>query len=348
VIRQLQLRGKPHQRPVVVKATTETAAPATESDNTESDSISAVTSAVTDPVASESVASDSNVGATSESNEGVPATNAVASDSNVPAPTTDPVTPVSTVVQPATTAVTTVVSAALSVPAVIASLPTSPTPVVDVITMIQNVLISVNEAIALLAQVPSDLYALLVVPGMDITAVNSVAASSAAMLRAEADAALVPPMAPLPPPLLPISPIGGMPFLGDVTAHATLGAGSSADLSISGTAAPAVEGVRPMDALSLLEHAVRAVLAPASLSALAAFALPGVGGLLIICAAGMRVGYRQATAALTVRTTGISRFAPRGPLGVVHSGSLIALHPRTLRVERPEVSPVAGLLERAA
>jgi len=86
-------------------------------------------------------------------------------------------------------------------------------------------------------------------------------------------------------------------------------------------------------------------------SALAAFALPGVGGLLIICAAGMRFGYRQAKAALEVRTTGISRFARQGPLGVVRSGSLVAVHPRhprTLRVIRPERPRAAPLLEEAA
>jgi hypothetical protein len=143
--------------------------------------------------------------------------------------------------------------------------------------------------------------------------------------------------------------------LDDVTAPATLGgiatAGLSVDLSLSGTAPLAAEGAGPTSALAFLEHTIRAVLAPVSLSALAAFALPGVGGLLIICAAGMRVGYRQAKAALAVRSTGIARFARQGPLGVVRSGSLVGLHsrrPRALRVVRPEVSRAAPLLERAA
>src|SRR4029078_5332485 len=135
------------------------------------------------------------------------------------------------------------------------------------------------------------------------------------------------------------------PLLGDVTAPATLGgiatAGLSARLSLSGTAPLATEVAAPTGALSFLEHAVRAVLAPASLTALAAFALPGIGGLLIICAAGMRVGYRQAKAALAARSTGIARFTHQGPLGVVRSGSLVALHkraPRASRVVRPQVA----------
>ena len=367
VIRKLQLLGKPGQRPAGAKPTADPVAADTETDNTESD----LTSAVTDPVASDSnvvasdsnasapvnnaVASDSNVVA-SDSNVSAPVTNAVASDSNGPAPSTDPIAPpVSKVVQPVTNAVARVAGAVLAVPAVVVSLPTSTTPIADVITMIQNMLISVNDAVAFLAQVPSDLYSLLVVAGMDATAVNAVGSTSGAGLSDAAGAALVAPIAPLPPQALPMSPIGHMPLLGDVTAPATLGgiatAGFSPDLSPSRTTPLAAEGARPMGALSLLEHTVRAVLAPASLSALVAFALPGVGGLLMICAAGMRVGYRQAKAALAVRTTGISRFARQGPLGVVCSGSLVALHPRhprALRVLHREVSPAAGLLEQAA
>ena len=346
VIRKLQLVARPsQQRRAVATPTAVPVAVDTETDNAEP----AVTPAVTQPVASDSnaVASDSNVT--------VPVTNAVASESNVPAPSTNPVAPVSPVVQPVskvvqpvTNAVVTLTDAALSVPAVLVSLPTSTTPVADVITMIQDMLISVTDAVVLLAQVPSDLYSLLVA-GMDATAVRGSSGLSAA------GAALVPPTAPLPPLVLPTSRIGGMPLFGDITPPATLGrtaaASLRADLSLSGTAPLAADGVSPSGALSRLEHTVRAFLAHASLSALAALALPGVGGLLIVCAAGMRVGYRQAKAALAVRTTGISRFAHQGPLGVVRSGSLVALHsrhPRGLRVARPKASRAAPLLEQAA
>jgi hypothetical protein len=53
-----------------------------------------------------------------------------------------------------------------------------------------------------------------------------------------------------------------------------------------------------------------------------------------VCAAGVRIGYRQAKAGLAVRVAGIARFAGPGPLGVVRSGSLITLHPRTARADR--------------
>jgi hypothetical protein len=92
------------------------------------------------------------------------------------------------------------------------------------------------------------------------------------------------------------------------------------------------------------------------LSALAAVALPGVGGLLIICGLGTRLGYRQAKALLEVRRAGIAVFAGPGPLGVVRADSLIALRPRAsgvrpdraLRVVRSGTSPVASLRDQAA
>ncbi|WP_137145100.1 hypothetical protein [Mycolicibacterium sp. CR10] len=95
---------------------------------------------------------------------------------------------------------------------------------------------------------------------------------------------------------------------------------------------PAV--VRPESALSLLRYTADAFLAPISLLALAAIALPGIAGLLLLCAAGTRFGYRQAAAALAVRSTGIARFSHEGPLGVVRSGSLVEVRPRELRRSR--------------
>jgi hypothetical protein len=68
---------------------------------------------------------------------------------------------------------------------------------------------------------------------------------------------------------------------------------------------------------------------PVSLAALAALALPGAGGRTILSAAGVRIGYRQAKAGFAVRTAGIAGFARPGaaPLGVVRSGSLLVICP---------------------
>ena len=112
--------------------------------------------------------------------------------------------------------------------------------------------------------------------------------------------------------------------------------------SLPGMAPPAPNGVIPMGVRSFLRQAYREYPLPlaVSLSALAAVALPGVGGLVIITLAGVRVGYRQAKAGFVVRTTGIACFAGPGPLGVVRSGAL--------RVLRPEALSAGYLLDKVA
>jgi hypothetical protein len=280
----------------------------------------------------------------SNSNDSAPVTNAAA---------TDPVAPVSKVVEPISNAVATVASTVESVPAVVMSLPTSATPVADVITTVQNVLTSVADAVVPLAQLPSDLASLLGVTAINTAVITTGGGLSAAGPVAGADAPVI-----APPWLqaLPIPGIWGVPLAGNVAggnvaAPAALGriaaAGLSQEVSTSGVAPLAPAGVIPSDVLSILEHTVGALLVPASLSALAAVALPGVGGLLIACAAGMRVGYRQAKADWAVQITGIARFAGPGPLGVVRSGSLVALRPRALRVVPPP-SRAAFLLDQVA
>ncbi|MFY9918881.1 MAG: hypothetical protein WAL26_10825, partial [Mycobacterium sp.] len=115
-----------------------------------------------------------------------------------------------------------------------------------------------------------------------------------------------------------------------------------------GIKAVLVDGIVPEQVRSVLQHTVDAVLAPLSVLALAALASPGVVGLLLLGAAGMFVGYRQARAASMPRPVGIARFAKSGPLGVVRSGSLIAIHPRPSREVRRQPSRTRGLLEPVA
>ena len=293
----------------------------------------------------------------SNSNDGAPATDPVAPLSSVssvspvspvsPVAPVSPVTPLSKVVGPITNAVTTVASSVESVPAMVLSLPTSATPVADVITTVQNVLTSVTDAVIPLTQLPSDLASLL-----GVTPINQPVVLGSSVLATGPIAAVVPaPASPL-PQAVPIPGTWDVPLATSVAAPVALGgiatAGLSQEVSTSGMAPPAPSSVSPPDVLSILKHTVGALLVPASLSALAAVALPGVGGLLIICAAGMRVGYRQAKAGWALQITGIARYAGPGPLGVVRSGSLIALRPRALRVVHPEVSRTAGLLDQAA
>jgi hypothetical protein len=312
------------------------------------------------PVASDSTATDSDLTAldsnttASDSDAAAPVTNTVAAVTDPVAPVSDPVPPVSPVtkvVEPVTNFVVTLGNVVQSIPATLAALPTSATPVTDVITTVQVMLTAVVNAAIPLIQVPSDLYSLLGVAWATPTVIGASAGHGAGLLTAGGAAVLGPPMPP-PPLILPTSGIWGVPSLGQVAPPPALGSiatmSLSQELSLSGMASPAPEAVSPPDALSILGHAVSALVIPASLSALAAIALPGVGGLLIVCAAGVRLGYRQAKAGLALRATGIARFAGSGPLGVVRSGSLVALRPRAARGVRPEVSRAPHLLEQAA
>jgi hypothetical protein len=257
---------------------------------------------------------------------------------------------------PVANAMARVASVALTIPGVLVSLPTSPTPITDVITLIQEMLTSVTNVVVTLAQLPSNLYSLLSsLPAMTATStvrggVNPDAIAPA--LAARASQSLEGP---------PIFVAGGMALPANIAPLSTLRdiatTGLSNKLPASGFASPAQDVIVQSGLGAFLEHTVSALFVPASLSVLAAVALPGVGGLLIICVLGVRVGYRQAKAHLQVRRAGIACFAGPGPLGVVRSGSRIALRPRalgvlphrrSLRVVGSETSRVVSLRDRAA
>ncbi len=306
------------------------------------------------------VASDQPVVATDQtvvaSDQPVVATvqTVVASESTAVPPATNPLAPVSTAVEPVTNAVATLLNVIGSVPGVLMALPTSPTPITDVITIIQQMLTSVTNVVVTLAQLPASLYSLFSLPA--VTATSTVGGgvnldASAPVLATRASQSLEVP---------PIFLAGGMALPANIAPLETLGdiatTGLSNQLPASGIASPAQNVIVQSGLRSFLEHTVSALFVPASLSALASVALPGVGGLLIICALGVRVGYRQAKALFEVRRAGIACFAGPGPLGVVRSGSLIALRPRVLgvrpdralRIVRPATSRAAGLQDQAA
>lgn len=258
---------------------------------------------------------------------------------------TTPPTPLSTVVKPMSKAAATVLGAMASVPGVVAALPASETPVTDVITTMETMLTTVmTDAVLPLVSVPSDLYTLLAATQAETpTTIIGDGASFVVAPVAAVDAPLLPPVMQAWPQVV-LNP--------DVSAaHSdvlTLAAGEialagfSEGLSISGTAPLATQSTTT-GVLPVLEHAVAALLVPVSLSTLAALAIPGVAGLLIVCAAGIRIGYRQAKAGLMLRASGIARFAGSGPLGVVRSGSMVAL-----RFARPTPSRPSGFMDQVA
>lgn len=298
---------------------------------------------------SDEVASESTAG-NSDSNSVEPTTSVASSPSSDLSEQFNQAEVISKVIQPVANAVVTVATVALSVPGALAALPNSSDPVADVITSLQTMLTTLADAfVPLVTELPNDLIALLGIPGA-VPVVTGLVGNlhSAGWFATVGVPALG---SPLLPPDLPV--LSAVPLSGSDTASVQLGgiglAALRDDFAPAGTTPLATDSTTPTDLKSFLGHTVNAILLPASLSALAALALPGAAALLIACAAGVRLGYRQAMAAVAARKSGIARFAGTGPLGVVRSGSLIALHrPRATRGTRAQPQRAAGFLEQVA
>ena len=96
-------------------------------------------------------------------------------------------------------------------------------------------------------------------------------------------------------------------------------------------AAPAVTAAAPnwlSGVASQIFHGVREALRNVTLTELALAALPGVAGLLFFFGTGIGLGHRQAKFGFALASSGAVRFAVRGPLGVVRSGSTVSVHSR--------------------
>lgn len=249
--------------------------------------------------------------------------------------------PIIRVVSTVTTVVVSLGNAVAAVPPVILALPFSSTPVTDVITMIETVLASVAESANAAARLPSDLAALFGLDAIGTTPGGIAAPSDRTLLpvvTADPPAVSVPTASPL-LPIMPEQPVvdvaaSARPSLFIPAALASF----SAPLHATPEAVPAPAG----EHRSLIDRVFGGLLVPLSLWALAAGALPGLAGLLVLLGAGVRVGYRQAKAGIAVRVAGIGRFAGPGPLGVVRSASLIALHQRKTGERMGSHRPLLG------
>lgn len=252
------------------------------------------------------------------------------------------------VVTPFSNALNTIVRALGTSATTLAGLPGSQTPIADVITAIQIMITAVVDAVAEVAKVPGNL--------LDLLGFSAVDGPRPPVFGAAGAVDGAPPV-PVDAPLIGTEPMqlphvdADAPLFGNVVQASDLGGVTN----VSMTHKVALSGLEPAPATvsagttSFLDHVVKSVLAPASLTALAAIAVPGIGGLLIVCAAGIRMGYRQAKASLALRVSGIARFAGPGPMGVVRSGSLIALYPRGKRVDKPRPAhAVRASTERSA
>ncbi|WBP95456.1 hypothetical protein O6072_04490 [Mycolicibacterium neoaurum] len=234
-----------------------------------------------------------------------------------------------------------------AVPALLALLPTSKDPVADVISTMESMLTSVNTSVSAIITLPADLSALMGVP-----IAPSPGAPPAATPRTFQAAPSTDLSEMMLAPVQAADPAGAL--LAEMpTQPSLLASPTTVSLRTAAPAVPIPVGLRGIATSStpdsFLDRAVSEVLLPLSLAALAAVALPGVGGLLVILALGIRIGYRQAKAGWAVHVAGFGRFAGAGPLGVVRSGSMVALYiPRGIRSKAAGGSPaVVRFLDRS-
>jgi hypothetical protein len=228
-------------------------------------------------------------------------------------------------------------------------------PVPQVIAWVQSMLTSVFGAFISLTQLQSDLYSFLMgiadgVP-IDKRSEGTVEAGRSAIANASVASQLRLLL------LLAGVRVPDVPAAGSAEA-ATFGAVAVSILTatselarpslLPGMVSPTPNGnAIAMGLRSFIPQTVSDIPRAASMWALAAVALPGLGGLVIVTLAGVRIGYRQAKAAVELRTTAIARFAGSGPIGVVQSGSLLLIRPRGLRVTCPGPLRAEAVLEVA-
>jgi len=299
---------------------------------TTSSTATASSTAAPDPATASSTAPASN---------SAPASNPA--PASIPAPASNPA-PASTPSAASGTATTSVVVAPAS--GVIA-------PVPQVVAWVQSMLTSVFGAFIPLTQLQSDLYSFLMgladgVP-IDKRSEDTGGAGRSAVANASVASQLRLVL------LLAGVRVPGVPAAGSAEA-ATLGRVAASILTVTSELArapwlPGMASPTPNDnplamgLRSFVPQTVSDIPRAASMWALAAVALSGLGGLVIVTLAGVRIGYRQAKAAVELRTTAIARFAGSGPIGIVQSGSMVLIRTRGLRVACPGPLRAEALFE---
>ena len=237
---------------------------------------------------------------------------------NVVAPVPHVVAPIPNVVAPIPNVVASIPNLVAPVSDVIAPVTNVVAPVSDVIAPVQDMFTSVAGAVVPLTQPQSDLSSFLLggIAGVEpvengLRGIDGAGLSATAGTSVASQLRLV----------LLLSGVPSMPVVGN-TGAATLGgifasvSGAMSEAgrasSLPGMAPPAPNGAIPMGVRSFLRHALPDLPVAVSRAALAAVALPAVGGLVILTLAWVRVGHRQAKADFALRTAGIARFARRG------------------------------------
>ena len=264
---------------------------------------------------------------------------------------------------------------AAPVPDAAAPVPVLVTPVWQVIALLQDMLTPVTGADGQLTQLQYDLVAFLfgmagVEPVMDpVGGIDNAGLSAAANASMASRLSLIVRLAgslrvPVTGNAAGFAPLGGIVLptfcattqacrASSLPGMAPLAPSSATSMDAQlffGSASSEVLLSGPMSGVGGLMILNAAGVLPVSLAALAALALPGAGGLTLLTAAGVHVGYRQAKAGFALRTARIAGFARpgAGPLGVVRSGSLVVIHPRPLPVARPGALSARRLLDKVA
>jgi hypothetical protein len=210
----------------------------------------------------------------------------VAAVPNVVAPVTDAVAPTTDAVAPTTDAVAPITDAVAPVTNVL-------TPVFDVIAPGQYIPTSVVGTVVPLTQPPSDLSSFLLgIAGVAPVEDGSGLIHGPGLATAAGGSGVSP--APL---VLPFAGVSGVPVAGNAPRVATLDVFLLGRVSaLSGMAPQAPNSAFPMGTESFFPHVVfDELLLIASLWALAAVALPGIGGLVILTVVGVRIQYGRLT-----------------------------------------------------
>ena len=310
---------------------------------TGSSTATASSTAAPDPATTSSTAAPDPATASSTAPASTPAPASNPAPASIPAPASNPA-PASTPSAASGTATTSVVVAPAS--GVIA-------PVPQVVAWVQSMLTSVFGAFIPLTQLQSDLYSFLMgladgVP-IDKRSEDTGGAGRSAVANASVASQLRLVL------LLAGVRVPGVPAAGSAEA-ATLGRVAASILTVTSELArapwlPGMASPTPNDnplamgLRSFVPQTVSDIPRAASMWALAAVALSGLGGLVIVTLAGVRIGYRQAKAAVELRTTAIARFAGSGPIGIVQSGSMVLIRTRGLRVACPGPLRAEALFE---
>jgi hypothetical protein len=229
-----------------------------------------------------------------------------------------------------------------------ASIPDPAAPIPDVTSVLEEVLIPTTDAVAPVTQLPADL-----APLLGITVTEDRLVTDGVSTRNRWAARGGPALSPM-QILRLLMQTSGSSFVGKATEIPTLLDGSNQTRSdsaasafgttraLAGTSSTSVAARFEPDAglpegLQTFLHSYGQIIVAVSLSAMFAAALPGLVGLVIPVVAGMHIGYRQAKAGRALRTSGIAHLAGSGPIGVVRSGSLIALRPPRRRLPPPNI-----------